>query len=187
MQFLAQVLPERLEALQSQNYPVEAIICRDQVICWNIEIVSDLREILLHLFNNSLDHGYVLAFGQQAQKRPIRVELSAQLQADFVEITLQDFGAGINKDKLIAKAQAKNLEFDPQKPFDLIFADGVSTAQKATLTSGRGVGLAAVKSLIHDLGGVIEVQSYEQMGTKFIIHIPRSLALNSNQFWQKVS
>jgi signal transduction histidine kinase len=187
MLFLAQVLPERLDAIRSQNYPMEAISCNDHVMNWNIEIVSDLREILLHLFNNSLDHGFILPFGHQLVKKPIRIDLDARIVEDQVEITLEDYGAGIDAEKLIAKAKSRGIAFDPSDPFELIFHDGLSTAQKATMTSGRGVGLAAVRSRVSDLGGTLSYGSMDHVGTKFVIRVPRAIAVVEVESMQKVS
>ncbi|WP_141734726.1 7TM diverse intracellular signaling domain-containing protein [Oligoflexus tunisiensis] len=187
MMFLAQVLPERLDAIRSQDYPIGAINCNDRVMNWNIEIVSDLREILLHIFNNSLDHGFILPFGHQLVKKPIQIELSAHVVGDMVEITLEDYGAGIDVEKLIAKARSRGIGYDPRNPYELIFHDGLSTAQKATMTSGRGVGLAAVRSRVSDLGGTISYASMDHVGTKFVIHVPRAIAVVETQSVQKVS
>jgi signal transduction histidine kinase len=187
MQFLAQVLPERLDAIRSQNYPIEAISCNDHVMNWNIEVVSDLREILLHLFNNSLDHGFILPFGHQLVKKPIRIDLNARIVHDHVEITLEDYGAGIDVEKLIAKAKSRGIAFDPNEPSELIFHDGLSTAQKATMTSGRGVGLAAVRSRVSDLGGTLTFGSMDHVGTKFVIRVPCAIAVVEAPHMQKVS
>jgi len=187
MQFLAQVLPERLDAIRNQNYPIESISCNDHVMNWNIEIVSDLREILLHLFNNSLDHGFLLPFGHQLVKKPIQIDLSARIVNDLVEITLEDYGAGIDTERLIAKARSVGIKFDPREPKDLIFHEGLSTAQKATMTSGRGVGLAAVRSRVADLGGTITFGSMDHVGTKFVIRVPRAIAVVEHESVQMVS
>jgi signal transduction histidine kinase len=187
MLFLAQVLPERLEAIRSQDYPIEAISCNDHVMNWNIEIVSDLREILLHLFNNSLDHGFILPFGHQLVKKAIRIDLHARFVDDDVEITLEDYGAGIDVEKLVAKARSRGIPYDPRDPYELIFHDGLSTAQKATMTSGRGVGLAAVRGRVSDLGGTIAYASADHVGTKFVIRVPRAIAVVETDSMQKVS
>ncbi|HYX35203.1 MAG TPA: 7TM diverse intracellular signaling domain-containing protein [Oligoflexus sp.] len=187
MQFLAQVLPERLDAIRNQNYPIGAISCNDRVMNWNIEVVSDLREILLHLFNNSLDHGFLLPFGHQLAKKPIQIDLSARVVEHDVEITLEDYGAGIDIEKLVAKAKSRGIAFDPRDPYELIFHDGLSTAQKATMTSGRGVGLAAVRSRVADLGGTISYGSIDHVGTKFVIRVPLAIAVVEPDSMQKVS
>ncbi len=187
MQFVAQVLPERLDAIRAQNYPMGALGCHDRVMNWNIEIVSDLREILLHLFNNSLDHGFLLPFGHQLVKKPIQIDLAAQVNGPYVEITLEDYGAGIDLDRLLAKAKDRGIPYDPKHPYDLIFHDGLSTAQKATMTSGRGVGLAAVRERVLDLGGSISYASVDHIGTKFVIRVPRAIAMVEVDATQKVS
>lgn len=187
MLFLAQALPERLDAIRSQNYLIEAISCNDHVMNWNIEVVSDLREILLHLFTNSLDYGFILPFSHQLVKKPIRIDLNARIVDDDFEITLEDYGAGIDAEKLIAKAKFRGIPFDPSDPFELIFLDGLSTPQKATMTSGRGVGLAAVRSRVSNLGGIISYGSMDRVGTKFVIRVPRAIAVAETENLQKVS
>lgn len=187
MIFLAQMLPERLDAIRAQHYPIEAISCDDRVMNWNVSIVSDVREILMHLFNNSLDHGFLLPFGQQLVKKPIQVELSARLVDDAVEIILEDYGAGVAIEKLVAKARMRGIAFDEANPYDLIFHDGLSTSQKATMTSGRGVGLSAVRSRVAELGGTIAYGSADHVGTRFVIRIPKESALADVADLQKVS
>jgi two-component sensor histidine kinase len=187
MQFLAQVLPERLDAIRAQHYPVAAITCQDRVMAWNVEIVRNLREILLHLFNNSLDHGFLLPFSDQLEKKPIQIELNAQIVGNDVEIILEDYGAGLDADKLIAKAKSRGIPFDPEDPYALIFQDGISTAQKTTITSGRGVGLAAVRGRVVDLGGSITIGTMDHAGTQFVIRLPKALAVQNVEEEKKAS
>lgn len=131
-----------------------------------IDIVKVIFDVLLHLARNAVDHAFI-------EKGTIRIGVSEI--ADELLINVADNGRGLDPDKLRAKAIEKGLideEFGGE-PLDLIFLPGFSTAETISETSGRGVGLDAVKDIVANAGGTIKVTSEKDKGTLFEIFLPR--------------
>ena len=94
----------------------------------------------MHLFNNCIDHGYLIPYSRDAIRPPIDITLTAKIVDDEVMITVEDFGAGVNVEKLIKKAKSSGLVYDESNPIEIVFLDGISSADHTTMTSGfRGV------------------------------------------------
>lgn len=146
-------------------------------------LIEKLVDPLTHLVRNSIDHGIEPASVRQASGKPSRgtVTLQASRQGGNIVIAIQDDGAGLNREKIIAKALEKNIAVDnasdDQSVWQLIFAPGFSTAQQVTDISGRGVGLDVVKRNVLTLGGRIEIHSVAGQGTCFKIFLPLTLAI----------
>lgn len=178
MQFVAEMVHDRIESIRAAGTTLEDIAVRDQVVHWNMEIVSELRHILIHLINNSIDHGYLLPREKNGFTRAIKMSLVAYCKGDDIIITLEDHGFGIDEEKVLQKAKERGLTIGKEDALNVIFDDGFSTSEKATMTSGRGVGLSAVKEKVDGLGGHIDVESTLGRGTKFLIRIPKALAVD---------
>lgn len=146
-------------------------------------LIEKLVDPLTHLVRNSIDHGIESASVRQQSGKPVRgtVTLQASRQGGNIVIAIQDDGAGLNREKIIAKALEKNIAVDnaadDQSVWQLIFAPGFSTAQQVTDISGRGVGLDVVKRNVLTLGGRIEIHSVAGQGTCFKIFLPLTLAI----------
>lgn len=146
-------------------------------------LIEKLVDPLTHLVRNSIDHGIEAASVRQASGKPSRgtVTLQASRQGGNIVIAIQDDGAGLNREKIIAKALEKNIAVDnasdDQSVWQLIFAPGFSTARQVTDISGRGVGLDVVKRNVLTLGGRIEIHSVAGQGTCFKIFLPLTLAI----------
>jgi len=127
-------------------------------------IVNRLDEPLTHIIRNAVSHGI--------QKQGI-ITISAKREKDFATIMVSDNGMGIDWEEISKKSSAssknKNLK-------DLLFS-GISTSEHVTQISGRGVGLKAVKKMVEDFGGNIDVKSEKGKGTVFIIKLPLTLAI----------
>lgn len=131
-------------------------------------LVEALADPLVHLVRNAIDHGVEMPDLREAQGKPRmgHVRLSAQQEGDYVSIEVQDDGAGIDPEKLRAKAREKGL-IDPEAAarlsseecLHLVFLPGFSTKQQVTDISGRGVGMDVVQSRIRELSGQIQIQS----------------------------
>lgn len=146
-------------------------------------LIEKLVDPLTHLVRNSIDHGIESASVRQQSGKSVRgtVTLQASRQGGNIVIAIQDDGAGLNREKIIAKALEKNIAVDnaadDQSVWQLIFAPGFSTAQQVTDISGRGVGLDVVKRNVLTLGGRIEIHSVAGQGTCFKIFLPLTLAI----------
>ncbi|GKW50625.1 chemotaxis protein CheA [Halomonas sp. NCCP-2165] len=138
---------------------------------------------LTHLVRNSLDHGIESPEAREAVGKPRtgRLTLSAQHQGGNILIEVIDDGAGLNRDKLLAKARENGLSVSDSMSDDevwqLIFAPGFSTAQEVSDVSGRGVGMDVVKRNIQEMGGHVEILSRPGQGTTTRIVLPLTLAI----------
>ncbi|MEL1264240.1 chemotaxis protein CheA [Pseudoxanthomonas putridarboris] len=149
-------------------------------------LVEALADPLVHLVRNAIDHGVELPDLREACGKPRqgRVRLSAQQEGDFVTIEIRDDGAGIDPERLRAKALEKGL-IDPEAAarlshdecLQLIFLPGFSTKAEVTDISGRGVGMDVVQSRIRELSGQITIHSDVGRGSRFIIRVPLTLAI----------
>ncbi|WP_147209369.1 chemotaxis protein CheA, partial [Pseudoxanthomonas taiwanensis] len=149
-------------------------------------LVEALADPLVHLVRNGIDHGVEAPEVREASGKPRvgRLRLAAQQEGDYVTIEVQDDGAGIDPERLRAKAREKGL-IDPEAAarlgadecLQLVFLPGFSTKTQVTDISGRGVGMDVVQSRIRELGGQIQIQSELGRGTRFLIRVPLTLAI----------
>ncbi|XVJ69404.1 MAG: HAMP domain-containing protein [Rhizobacter sp.] len=137
----------------------------DRNIVPRTQIVDLLKNVLMHLYRNSMDHGIESAAARVAKgKKPaghIRLELSL-VDGHFL-LTLRDDGRGLAVQRIKQKALENGLitadqQMAAQEIAQLIFLPGFSTAEKVTEVSGRGVGMDAVQSFVKREGGVIELR-----------------------------
>lgn len=146
-------------------------------------LIERIIDPLTHLVRNSLDHGIEspenrLAAGKSAVGNLI---LSAEHQGGNICIEVTDDGAGLNRDRILAKAisqgMAVNENMTDEEVGMLIFAPGFSTAEQVTDVSGRGVGMDVVKRNIQEMGGHVEIKSKQGAGTTIRILLPLTLAI----------
>ena len=140
-----------------------------------------LREPLIHLVHNAVDHGIESAAVRQASGKPApgQVTLSAELRGDRVEVSVRDDGAGLRTAAIEAAAARAGIAA-PEHDDDLIqaiFRPGFSTATQVTETSGRGVGLDAVRARLDGLGGSVTVHSEPGGGTTVTLVAPITLSI----------
>ena len=147
-------------------------------------VIERLNDPLVHIIRNSIDHGVESPEVREAAGKPRQgtVRLTGEHSGDCVLITIQDDGAGLDKDAIRAKAVERRLISDTaqlteKELFGLIFAPGFSTAKKITGVSGRGVGMDVVKQAIEALRGSIEISSRKGEGTTITIRLPLTLAI----------
>jgi two-component system chemotaxis sensor kinase CheA len=148
-------------------------------------ITEELSDPLMHLIRNAIDHGVEQPAVRTDAGKPEygTVALTAYQKGSHVVIEVEDDGAGIDDVKLLRTAvkrgfvSAEQAEvMTPREIMNLIFIPGLSTSDKTTEISGRGVGMDIVKTNISALGGVVEVQSELRIGTKMTITLPITLA-----------
>lgn len=152
-------------------------------------VVDQISDPLVHMVRNSIDHGIEATSADRvaAGKDPVGVvQLRAFHQAGNIVIEIEDDGRGLDKDKILAKAIKngivdKNQDLSDSEIYKLIFHAGLSTAEKITSISGRGVGMDVVKKNIEALRGKIEISSEKGRGTIFSIRLPLTLAIIEGQ------
>lgn len=147
-------------------------------------MVDIINEPLVHMLRNSIDHGVEPpAERAESGKSPTaNVWLRAYQEGGKVVIEIEDDGKGINKEKILEKAIGKGLVSPDKKLTDkeicgLIFHPGLSSVDKVTDLSGRGVGMDVVRRSIEQLQGKVEVESHAGKGTKVSLELPFTLAI----------
>ncbi len=146
-------------------------------------LIERIIDPLTHLVRNSLDHGIELPETRiAAGKSEVgNLILSAEHQGGNICIEVTDDGAGLNRERILAKALSQGLAVHDNMTDDevgmLIFAPGFSTAEQVTDVSGRGVGMDVVKRNIQEMGGHVEIQSKQGTGTTIRILLPLTLAI----------
>ena len=146
-------------------------------------LIERIVDPLTHLVRNSVDHGIEVPEKRRAVNKSEtgRLTLTAAHKGGSIVIEVTDDGAGLNRDKLLAKAQANGLSVSENmtdsEVFNLIFAPGFSTAEVVTDVSGRGVGMDVVKRNITAMGGSVEIRSALGFGTTISIALPLTLAI----------
>ena len=149
-------------------------------------IIEAIKDPLMHLVRNAVDHGIELPADREAAGKPVEgvVHLRASHEGGQVTIVMRDDGHGIDLDKvraraversLVTAAQAKKLSV--HDTIELIFQPGFSTADQVTNLSGRGVGMDVVKTNLGRIGGNIEVATTLGKGTTYTLKIPLTLAI----------
>ena len=146
-------------------------------------LIERLADPLTHLIRNSLDHGIEMPEVRAAKgKQPVgTITLKAYHQSGNIVIEVSDDGAGLNRQRILAKAKERGLtahdQMSDQEVWQLIFEAGFSTADVVTEVSGRGVGMDVVKRNIYGMGGRVEIDSMLGVGTRMTVRLPLTLAI----------
>lgn len=149
------------------------------------KILENIREPLLHILRNALDHGIETPEERLRKNKDEqgRVNIDVKLTGGHVSLTISDDGNGINVDLLVSTVKEKGLMSDkeikninPENMLDLIFLPGLSTASEVSDISGRGAGMDVVRYKIEELRGKINLQSVYKKGSSINIKLPITLA-----------
>ncbi|MFW9606773.1 MAG: chemotaxis protein CheA [Pseudomonas sp.] len=183
MDFVFSRFPRQVRDLASKLGKDVELITEGKSTELDKSLVERIVDPLSHLVRNSLDHGLEMPEIRVAAGKPRtgRLTLSAQHQGGNIVIDVIDDGAGLNRDKILAKARSSGLpvsdNMTDEDVFQLIFAPGFSTAEQVTDVSGRGVGMDVVKRNIQSLGGHVQIISRKGQGTTTRIVLPLTLAI----------
>lgn len=149
-------------------------------------ILEELKDPLIHLIRNSIDHGIEslnerIAKGK-SPKGIIEIKIIQNIDRK-IELQIRDDGGGIDKTKIINSALKMGIykqneieKLSDNEIHSLIFSSGISTSPFITTISGRGLGMAIVAEKVNKLGGSIDLQTIKDQGTTFIITLPQTLA-----------
>lgn len=148
-------------------------------------VIDEISDPLVHILRNSMDHGVEFPEERLANGKSDtgKVHLSARYEGNEILISVKDDGAGIDKERILKKAEEKGLlqvpaeKMTDKEIFALIFEPGFSTAKQVTDISGRGVGMDVVRKNIEKLRGAIDIESELGKGTTVTLRIPLTLAI----------
>ncbi|MEE4305809.1 chemotaxis protein CheA [Pseudomonas alliivorans] len=147
-------------------------------------VVEKIGDPLMHLLRNSMDHGIESAEARRASGKSAKghLNLNAYHDSGSIVIEIADDGAGLNRERILEKAQERGLVasgavLTDQEIYNLIFEPGFSTAEAVTNLSGRGVGMDVVKRNITLLRGTVDLDSQPGQGTIVRIRLPLTLAI----------
>jgi two-component system chemotaxis sensor kinase CheA len=149
-------------------------------------VADEIGDPLVHLVRNSIDHGIEPPVVRMSNNKPPdgTVRISASQEGNSIVIRISDDGAGLNLDRIKAKALARGLvsegelaSMDERGIMNLIFLPGFSTAEQVTDVSGRGVGMDVVRTNIRRLNGTVDVSSEQGKGSLITIKLPLTIAI----------
>ncbi len=149
-------------------------------------MIDELGDPLIHMVRNSADHGIELPDVREAAGKPVQgtVTLDAFHRGNSIIIQVTDDGKGLDPDRILGKALSKGIiteadaeKMTPHEILQLIWEPGLSTAEKVTEVSGRGMGMDIVRSKIEDINGAVDLESVLGQGTTFTIKLPLTLAI----------
>ncbi|MCW5205755.1 chemotaxis protein CheW [Desulfobulbus sp. F5] len=149
-------------------------------------VIESISDPLIHIIRNAVDHGIETITDRKRANKPSQgtLMLEAYHESDHIVVEITDDGRGIDPKRIRAKALEKGLfdkeELDRMSEEDIIriiMEPGFSTAEKATETSGRGVGMDVVRKNVERLNGMIEISSKVGQGTRMRIKIPLTMAI----------
>ena len=148
-------------------------------------ILDELGDPLVHLLRNAVDHGLETpADRRRAGKKPEgEIVLAAVRERASVAISIADDGRGIDRARILAKAQAEGLldahveTLSDDQLLRVLARPGFSTAAAVTSVSGRGVGIDVAMTKIRALGGTIDIRTEAGKGTTFVLRLPVTLAI----------
>ena len=148
-------------------------------------VIERIRDPLVHLLRNSVDHGIETPEVRKSTGKPATgtIHLSAFQEQGHIVVTVEDDGAGIDPEKMRKMALEKGIlsaeaiaRLTDAEAVDLVFLPGASTAKETTEVSGRGVGMDVVKANIESLNGIVTAETKVGQGTKFTLKLPLTLA-----------
>ena len=149
-------------------------------------IVDEMGDPLVHILRNCVDHGIEPPGERKEKGKPLtgRILMRAMRERDQVIINIEDDGRGMDAGKIRMKAVEKGLIKESQaramsdrEAFMLVCHSGLSTAEKVTEVSGRGVGMDAVKNVVDTIGGSLDIDSVPGRGTNITIKLPLTVAI----------
>ena len=151
-------------------------------------VLEKIGDPLVHLVRNALDHGLETPQARAAAGKGDTglLELNAFHEGGSVIIEVKDDGAGLDRERILAKAQERGLveaaaALDDEQIYDLVFLPGFSTAETVSDVSGRGVGMDVVRRNVSDLGGQVHISSRAGQGSTVRIRLPLTLAILEGQ------
>ncbi|MBX9687437.1 MAG: chemotaxis protein CheW [Candidatus Obscuribacterales bacterium] len=149
-------------------------------------ILEEIKDPLIHLVRNCLDHGIESSAERTAAGKPARASLKIGAKLDeggHIQLIIADDGRGINAEKLKAVALKEGAisseeaaHMSDSEAYDLMYRSSISTSETVNEISGRGIGMAIVRERIHELGGRILLKTELHKGSTFTLQLPTKLS-----------
>jgi two-component system chemotaxis sensor kinase CheA len=148
-------------------------------------VIEQISDPLVHILRNAIDHGIELPIDRSktGKEQTGTIQLSAKYEGSDIWLSVKDDGKGLDREKIIQKAVEKGLLSEPDadlsddEVWQFIFEPGLSTADKVSEVSGRGVGMDVVRKNMEKIKGKIEIKSVAGKGSEFIMKIPLTMAI----------
>lgn len=183
---ILEVFPKFVRDFSREEGKEVELVIRGGEIESDKRILEEMKDPLVHLIRNCVDHGIERPEGRAAKGKPRQGKLTLAISrksGDKVEMVVSDDGAGVAVEKVRAAAVKMGVvssseaeKLSEREALSLIFESGVSTKPILTDISGRGLGLAIVREKIEKVGGEVSVESSPGQGTKFRMVLPVTLA-----------
>ncbi|MEI6863331.1 MAG: chemotaxis protein CheA, partial [Candidatus Omnitrophota bacterium] len=186
---LFNTFPRAMRTLAQENGKEVDFVLKGSETTLDKSIMDDMREPLMHLLRNAIDHGIEKPVDRvsHGKSKAGNITLSAYQLGSQVMIEVSDDGRGIDSKKVKEVAVAKGIiqkdhvdDIAEEQLLQIIFAPGFTTKDDVTETSGRGVGLDVVREKVGNLKGMVDVSSKPGHGTKFTIKLPLTLAITGS-------
>ncbi|MDB6060959.1 MAG: cheAY40H-2 [Verrucomicrobiaceae bacterium] len=149
-------------------------------------ILEEIRDPLIHLVRNAIDHGIEKAEQRRQAGKPAHGVITlavTQQEGDRIQVLVGDDGSGINRElvrdavrRMGLNANEELTALDDERLVAFVFESGLSTSRAITDISGRGLGLAIVRDKVELLGGSVSIDTQAQTGTRFLLSLPLTLA-----------
>jgi two-component system chemotaxis sensor kinase CheA len=174
-----EVLPKMVRDLARDRGKDAELTVSGEAVEIDKRVLEELKDPLIHLVRNCVDHGIEKPEERQRGNKPVRgrITVAASLvDSGRIEILVSDDGTGIDTGRLAEVAIQQGIVARDEELLELIFKSGVSTASMITDISGRGLGLAIVREKVEKLGGTVTVVSKPLDGTTFRMVLPLTLS-----------
>jgi two-component system, chemotaxis family, sensor kinase CheA len=178
--------PRMVRDLAKENGKGVNLTIRGEETELDRSIVNQIGDPLVHIIRNAIDHGIEAEDEREKQgKDPCgRIVIEARHEGSYIAVEVEDDGCGLDPEKIKASAIRKGMisneeavHLSTEQTYQLIFRNGFSTAEMVTDISGRGVGMDAVKKIVEDLNGLIDIDSQPGKGTRITLRLPLTLAI----------
>lgn len=179
MRTVAQVVDEVANRAYQAGIPHGEIQIASQVEAWDPRLLDGiLSPCLTHALNNALDHGYIFPEHRHQEHRPLRLSIRAWQESRTIVMEVKDEGYGVDADLVLRTAQARGLAIAGLSVEEILFLPEFSTAATASGTSGRGVGMSAIRKLVESCGGELKLESRPGHGSTLTVRIPMDAGLS---------
>lgn len=184
--FIAEKFPRLVRDLSRKQGKELAFHIEGRDIELDRGILEEIAEPLVHILRNAVDHGMETPDERVASGKPYNgdIRLTVTRDKDHVDIVIEDNGRGMDPERLKAKAVEKGVisreqadAMTRQESFMLVCAPGFSTAETVSDVSGRGVGMDAVRTALHSMGGALSIQSEIGQGSRFVMKVPITVSI----------